>query len=80
MTRTKKPVTRKPTEIDRDILMLHDEGHTCSEIDLKLELAPGTAHDATVNLWTLDKQCEVRMRTVWADKHDSGELIARFGA
>lgn len=67
-----------PTEIDDDVMMLHDDGHTPSEIDEVLELEPGTAHDIVVNLWKLDSAGKRRMRTNWAKRFDRKKLMIKF--
>lgn len=51
-----EPKTWRPTEVDDDIFMLHDDGHAPSKIDAGLELPAGTSHDSMVNRWKLDKQ------------------------
>lgn len=47
----------------RDILRLHyDKGMPPSEIDRKLELRPGNAHDTICDYWAFDKAYRGKQR------------------
>ena len=74
----KENLTWPPTEVDDDVMMLHDAGHAPSEIDEVLEFEPGTAHDIIVNLWRLDKKGKRRLRTDYSKRLARKHVMLTF--
>lgn len=47
-------------DVERKVVAMHAAGRTPSEIDDRLYLEPGTAHDIMVAHWKFDKDARTR--------------------
>ena len=51
----------KPATKTEKVIALHSAGFAPSQIDERLNLAPGTAHDVMVKRWYEDKTARMRV-------------------